>query len=103
MKHKITEVQIQIVKPKDGLIGFASIVLDEELYIGSIGIHKKLNTDGFRLTYPTKALSNGQQIHIVHPVNKRLSKLIEKAVFTKLKEVMRSVYDRHSSFNNTDY
>ena len=39
---QISEVQISIVKPSNGLIAFASIVIDESIYLGSIAIHQKL-------------------------------------------------------------
>ena len=102
MKNNISEVEVQIIKPKSGLIGFASLVINNELYISSIGIHQKLSKDDYRLTYPTKALSNGQLMQIVHPINKRLSKLIEKAIFNKLNEVMQINHDRYSGTNNTN-
>ncbi len=83
----VTEVDIAFVKPKDGLIGFASVVLDDQLYMGGIGIHSKLDGSGYRLTYPTRKLGNGQA-HIFHPIRKPLSVAIEQAVFQKLKDVM---------------
>lgn len=36
----ISEVNIILIKPKDGLIGFASLVINDALYLGSIGIHQ---------------------------------------------------------------
>ena len=51
---KISEVNIILIKPRNGLIGFASLVVNDALYLGSIGIHQKLNGNGYRLTYPTK-------------------------------------------------
>jgi len=38
MQGRIKDIQIMPVKPRDGLIGFASFVLDDSLYLGSIGI-----------------------------------------------------------------
>ena len=51
---KITEVQIDFIKPKDGLIAFASLVLNGDIYLSSIGVHKKVDGTDFRLTYPSK-------------------------------------------------
>lgn len=94
---KISEVNIILIKPKDGLIGFASIVVDDALYLGSIGIHQKLN-GGFRLTYPTKN-SGMHQGNIFHPINGMTGKLIEGAIFNKLNDVMKKV-DGNAGYNS---
>lgn len=86
---KISEVNIIFIRPKDGLIGFASVVVDDALYLGSIGIHQKLN-GGFRLTYPTKN-SGMHQGNIFYPINGMTGKLIEGAIFKKLNDVMNKV------------
>ena len=83
---KISEVQIEFVKPNSGLIGFASLVIDGGIYISSIAIHTKLNGEGYRLTYPNKG-----SFTICHPINKKVSLEIEAAVFDKLKDVMKKV------------
>lgn len=79
----ITEVQIEFIKPNNGMIGFVSLVLDGNIYLSSIAIHKKLNEEGYRITYPSKG-----NFIIFHPINKATSKQIEEAIFKKLKEVM---------------
>jgi hypothetical protein len=38
---KITEIQIEFIKPNNGLIAFASLVIDGNIYLSSIAIHKK--------------------------------------------------------------
>lgn len=83
---KISEVQIELIKPNNGLIGFASLVIDDNFYLSSIAIHKKLNADGYRLTYPNKG-----QFTIFYPINKQTSSQVESAVFGKLKDVMKKV------------
>lgn len=83
---KITEVQIEFVKPSNGLIGFASLVIDDNFYLSSIAIHKKLNADGYRLTYPNKGYFT-----IFHPINKQTSSKVETAIFGKLNDVMKKV------------
>ncbi len=88
---KITEIQITPIKPKDGLVGFASVVLENSIYLGSIGIYTRLDGSGFRLTYPTKRIGENS-INIFHPINKETSKAIEEAIFKKLKNI----------FNNTN-
>jgi len=86
---KITEIQITPIKPKDGLVGFASIVLENSFYLGSIGIYTRLDGSGFRLTYPTKKIGENS-INIFHPINKKTSKAIEEAVFKKLNNILNN-------------
>jgi len=91
MKIQISEVKIEIVKPNNGLIGFASLVIDDSLYLSSIAIYKKLNDEGFRILYPTK-----DKFAIYHPITKETSTLIEEAIFNKLKDVMKKVYEKNN-------
>lgn len=102
---KITEIQIIPIKPLNGLVGFASVVLDEKVYLGSIGIHKKLNGEGYRLTYPTKKVGD-KSLNIFYPINREASLAIEQAIITKAirlfdKEVM-NFDDRHNHFNTSN-
>lgn len=87
MIYKITEVQILPIKPRDGLVAFASMILNESIYLTSIGVHQRLASTGYRLTYPTK-LVGSKTMNIYHPICKELSKAIEEAVLNKFKEVM---------------
>ena len=86
---KITEIQITPIKPKYGLVGFASLVLDNSLYLGFIGVYTRLDGTGYRLTYPTKKIGDNS-INIYHPINKEAGKAIEEAVFKKLKEIFNN-------------
>ncbi|MBL0725359.1 MAG: septation protein SpoVG family protein [Alphaproteobacteria bacterium] len=90
----ISEVQIEFIKPVNGLIGFASLVINESVYISSIAIHKKLNAEGYRLTYPSKG-----KFAIFHPINKETSQAIEEAIFNKLKEVKIKKCNDHDRYN----
>ncbi len=89
---KISEVNIILIKPRNGLIGFASLVINEALYLGSIGIHQKLNGNGYRLTYPTKKTGTNN-MDIFHPINREAGKAIETAIFNKLNDVMNRLDD----------
>ena len=40
---KVSEIHIDLVKPSGGLVGFASAVVDDKFYLGSIGIIKMLD------------------------------------------------------------
>ena len=80
---RITEVQIIPIKANNGLIAFGSVLFDNCLFLGSIGIHKKLDGNGYRITYPTKKIGE-KNINIFHPINKEVSKLIEDEIIKKV-------------------
>lgn len=84
----ITEVNIVPVKPQDGLVGFASLVVDGNIYLSSIAIYVKLD-GSYRLLYPTKK-TGMRELNIYHPINWEASKIIERAVFEKCYEIFES-------------
>ena len=89
---RITEIQIIPVKPKDGIVAFASFVLDECLYLSSIAVMTR-PTGGYRLVYPTKKVGP-RDIHIFHPISRDFAQIIEKNVIEKLEKGM-SQNDRY--------
>lgn len=102
----ITEIQIIPIKPNNGLVAMASVVIANALYLGSIGIHTKLNGNGYRITYPTKNLS-GKNFNVFHPINRSMALDIEQAIIAKAEEVLSyqnkrsNEYVRHSNTNHT--
>ena len=93
----ISEVQITPVKPQDGLVAFASLVLQGGLYMGSIALITRPQ-GGYRLVYPTKKVGL-REINIYHPINREFAELVEEAVIAKYEEVMKQSNDRHDSLN----
>lgn len=91
---QVTEVQVSLIKPKDGLIGFANVVIDDQLFLGSIGIHQKLSGAGFRLTYPTRKVGE-VSFDVFHPIRRPIGLAIEQAVLAKLNDVMTKHDARH--------
>lgn len=90
---QIAEVNIQLVKPNDGLLAFASVVISNQLYVSGIAVHQRFDGQGYRITYPTR--KNGdKQFHIFHPIERGLSAAIESAVISKMKDVMSKNNDR---------
>ena len=85
---KITEIQITPIKANNGLIAFGSVLFDDSLYLGSIGIHSKLDGSGYRITYPTKKVGD-KDINIYHPINKNVSRIIEEAITEKMKKIFK--------------
>ena len=95
--ERITEIQITPIKPQDGLVAFASFVLDNSLYLGSVGIVTRIQ-GGYRLVYPTKRAGN-RDFHVFHPINKAFAELVEREVIKRYEDVMKKSDDRHNSIN----
>lgn len=86
---KISEIQVIPVKPKDGLIGFVSFVLDKKYYVGSVAVYTRLNGSGYRLVYPTKKLGE-KNINLFHPIDFNVGKIIEENVAQKVDEIFNT-------------
>ena len=90
----VSEVNITPIKPDRGLIGFASVVIDSNIYLTSIAIYTKLD-GSYRLLYPTKNIGN-MSLGLFYPINRQSSKAIEQAVFKRCNEVFEGRNDdRH--------
>ncbi len=87
MKTEIGEVEIVPIKPREGLVAFASCVMDKKLYLGGIGVHVKLDGSGYRLAYPCKKLGE-TNIPIYHPISKQLGDVITEAIGEKMNKLM---------------
>ena len=103
---KISEIQVIPVKPKDGLIGFVSFVLDEKYYVGSVAIYTRLDGSGYRLVYPAKKVGE-KNINIFHPINSIVGEAISEKVIDKIVEEFKAVdggYNlRYKLLNSADY
>jgi len=97
MTNRLSEIQIIPIKPQNGLVAFASFVLDKSLYLGSIGIVTRPQ-GGYRLIYPTKKVAN-RNLNIFYPINRDFALAVESEIVNKFEEVMKK-YDRHNSFNS---
>lgn len=84
--YDFTEVRITPVTPQGGLVAFASLVINGNLYLGSIAIHTKLDGSGLRLTYPTKKAGIADRT-IFHPLTPELSRAIETALFDEYRRL----------------
>lgn len=81
---EISEVEIILVKPRQGLLGFVSCLLNGQLFLSDIAIYNSpSSSDYLRLVYPAKKLKNGRVIHIFHPIQKELDQVIKEAVIKK--------------------
>lgn len=85
MNTQIQDVQIVPIRERDGLVGFASFTIDNNFYMGSIGVHTRPN-GGLRLLYPTSKTYNNST-RIFYPTNKTIGTAIEKAVVAKFESL----------------
>lgn len=91
----ISEIQFFPVKPKDGLLGFVSFVVDGKFWMGSIAIFSRLE-GGYRLVYPTRKVG-GQNVNIFHPINRDVSLQVETAVIKKVEQIFNEDYESTES------
>lgn len=84
----ISEVRIIPIRSSDGLVAFASCILNGILRLDNIGIISK--ADGsYRLSYPTKKLSNGQNYHYFYPITKEAGDIIQEAITEKFDDLVK--------------
>ncbi len=76
------------VKPQDGLVAFASCVIEGALYLGSIAVYTRPD-GGYRLVYPTKKIGD-RNLPIHHPINRNTGEEIEEAVISRLRDVLHT-------------
>lgn len=99
---RIEEVNVIPVKAADGLVAFASVVVDGSLYLGSMAVH--MRRDGtYRLVYPTKRVGD-REMNIYHPIRKATGELLECAVISKCQELFERSddYDRYDKTRHQD-
>lgn len=98
----ITEVNIVPIKPNSGLVAFASVVIENSLYLGSIGVHSRLD-GSYRITYPTKKVGS-KELNLYHPISRDVGSLIEQAVVAECQRLFkgRDENDRHNKAGNQD-
>lgn len=84
----ISEVQVAPVRPCDGLVAFASVLLGKQLFVGGIGLHSAAAPRHYRLVWPARTLPTGQRIKFVYPIIRALGDAIEQAVIEKYEDVI---------------
>lgn len=84
---KVSEVTISPVEAsKNGLLGFASLVIADSILLSSIGIFTDKDKQ-IRLTYPIRK-NTRQNLNFFFPINKEVAEAIEQIVIKKLKETI---------------
>ncbi len=85
----ISEINLLPIRPRNGLISFASCTFYNQISLNSIAIYTRPDGSGYRLVYPSKILPNGKQINLFYPINKETGELIEKAIITAFEDLMK--------------
>src|SRR5262249_39007597 len=83
----ISEIEVQPVRANRGLIAFASCVINNQFFLGSIAIHTKLDGSGLRLVFPAKTLANGKSIPIFYPITKEVGGLFLESITEHLDHI----------------
>ncbi|MCK5590386.1 MAG: septation protein SpoVG family protein [Candidatus Pacebacteria bacterium] len=92
----ISEIQIIPVKPQNGLVAFASAVINDQIYIGNLAIYTSLaSKNEYRLVYPSKILPTGKQVQCIHPITKKAGKSIQAAIIKKYQLLMKKCNDNN--------
>ena len=85
----ISEIKVIPIKANEGLVGFASCVINGSIFIGSIAIHLTRNQD-FRLVFPAKKLESGKCMEHVHPISKEAYEIIRKPIVDEYLRLLTS-------------
>jgi len=90
----VSEIQIVPVKALNGLVGFASAVINNQFYVGNIAIYSAPSSkEGFRLVFPNKKLTSGRFVDCFHPISKDAGVLVTEAIVNSYKELMENFND----------
>lgn|GEM_PF-3060767 len=74
-KLKVSGVVITSITPKDGHIGYATVLVNDDLLLTSIAVYRK-RKGGYRILFPTSKTG----LHYHRPLSQEASRLIESAV-----------------------
>jgi DNA-binding cell septation regulator SpoVG len=92
-KISLSEIEISPVKPRNGLLAFASFVLADSFFVGDVAVYSRLDQSGYRLVYPMKTLHNGARVNVFHPIRKGVAQEMERQVTQAYEELLAKVDD----------
>lgn len=84
---QISQVEIIPFRPRDGHLGFATLVINDSIWIGDLAIFSRTE-GGVRIGFPKKKLQNGTIVDICKPVNQETENLIEQAILEKYESLL---------------
>ena len=87
---RVDEIEVVLVKPKDGLLGFASCVIEKQLYLGNIALHNSpTSADKYRLVFPAKKLLTGRTLQFFYPINSDFYRQIKSAIVNHYEKIIK--------------
>lgn len=82
---KVSEVKIRLVDGnEDGLIGWASCVVNGSLYLNNIAIRQS-SVGQVILTFPAKKSRSNSKYFYFNPISHEAARVLEEAIIDKLK------------------
>ena len=88
-KLEISEIQIVLTRPNNGMVAYASCAINDCFFLGNISIHTAPNHPlGYRTLFPTKKLASGQQVPCFYPFRKEAEEAVSSAIIKRYIEVM---------------
>ncbi len=88
----ITEIQITPIKPQKSLVGFASCVINDQIYLGCIAIHCDLLNQSFRCVFPTKKFKDGKELPVYYPISKEAGQVIQRPIINAWENLIKREY-----------
>ena len=88
---KISEVSIEPLANKKGLIGFASFIVNGDIKINGVAIHTCPSAStSIRLVFAQKE-HNGNKLNIVYPINYGAYEVMAVAVSAAYRDLMKKL------------
>ncbi|MFH0931876.1 MAG: hypothetical protein V1890_08075 [Candidatus Zixiibacteriota bacterium] len=88
---KISEINIEPISNKDGLIGFVSFVINSDFKICNVALHTcPSNSTGIRLVFPQKEY-NGLRLNTVYPIHRVAYEACALAIANAYRELMQKL------------
>lgn len=92
MPTEITSVRVSLMRGPKGLTGFASCVIDGKWAVDNLAVYSKGKGYGYRILYPAKKLSSGQDIGTFYPITREAGDAMEKAISDETEKLMLERY-----------
>jgi len=87
MSFSVSDVQLRFVEDgKDGLLAWASCVIDDAVYLNNIAIRRGKD-GGLMLTYPAKLTAARSRYYLFNPISREASAVLERAILQRLAEI----------------
>lgn len=84
----VTDIKLRfVVDGRDGLLAWASCVLNGTMVLNNIGIRLGRN-GGLFLTYPNKVTATGSRVTLFHPISSDAAAVLETAILAKVRELV---------------